>query len=178
MADLDGVLSERARRAYEMGRLGAALRNSLLLLPAVGVALVCCSNPGPSLVSGAGLILLVAFCQWRGQGYRRGVRPGLVAGFVPLLLPILAQATGHLCASGGCLLFPTVCGVGGLLGGITLGMMAPRPRDGRAIPFVTACLIAGLAGSVGCLLYGLVGLGVMIAGLLVGATPVVAARRA
>ena len=178
MADPENLLRERARRAYEMGRLGAALRNSLLLLPAVGIALVCCSNPGPTLVTGAGLVLLVAFCQWRGQGYRRGVRPGLVAGFVPLLLPILAQATGHVCASGGCLFFPTVCGVGGVLGGITLGMMAPRPRDGRAIPFVTACLIAGLAGSVGCLLYGLVGLGVMIAGLLVGATPVLAARRA
>ena len=129
-------------------------------------------------LSGAGLVLLVAFCQWRGQGYRRGVGPGLVAGFVPLLLPILAQGTEHVCASGGCLLFPTVCGVGGLLGGITLGMLAPRPRDGRAIPFVTACLIAGVAGSVGCLLYGLVGLGVMIAGLLAGATPVLAARRA
>ena len=178
MADPDGLLRERARRAYEMGRLGAALRNGLLLLPAVGIPLVCCHNPGPTLVSGAALILLVAFCQWRGQDYRRGVGPGLVAGFVPLLLPILAQATGHVCASGACLLFPTVCGVGGLLGGITLGMIAPRPRDGRAIPFVTACLIAGLAGSVGCLLYGLVGLGVMIAGLLAGVTPVLAARRA
>ena len=178
MADPDRLLLERARRAYEMGRLGAALRWSLLLLPAVGIALVCCHNPGPTLVSGAGLVLLVAFCQWRGQGYRRGVGPGLVAGFVPLLLPILAQATGHVCGSGGCLLFPTVCGVGGLLGGITLGVLAPRPRDGRAIPFVTACLIAGVAGSVGCLLYGLVGLGVMIAGLLAGATPVLAARRA
>src|SRR3989442_3117958 len=146
MADPEGLLSERARRAYEMGRLGAALRKSLLLLPAVGIAIVCCHNPGPTLVSGAGLILLVAFCEWRGQGYRGGVRPGLVAGFVPLLLPILAQATGHVCASGGCLLFPTVCGVGGVLGGITLGMMAPGPRDGRVIPFVTACLIAGLAG--------------------------------
>jgi hypothetical protein len=178
MADPDGVLSERARRAYEMGRLGAALRGSFLLLPAVGVALVSCSSPGPTLVSGAALVLLVAFCLWRGQGYRRGVAPGLVAGFVPLLLPILVHATGHVCVSGGCLLFPTACGVGGVLGGVALGIMAPRPRDGRAIPFVTACLIAGLAGSVGCLLYGFVGLGVMIAGLLAGATPILAARRA
>ena len=66
----------------------------------------------------------------------------------------------------------------GLLGGIALGMKAPRPRDGQGIPFVTACLIAGLAGSVGCLLYGLVGLGVMLAGLFLGAAPVLATRRA
>jgi len=174
----DSVLRERARRAYEIGRLAAALRRSVLLLPAIGIALLCCDRPTATLASGAGLVFLVTFCLWRGQDYRRGVRPGLVAGFVPLLLPILAQASGHLCTTSRCLLFPTVCGVGGLLGGITLGMIAPRPRDGRAIPFVTACLIAGLAGSVGCLLYGLVGLGVMIAGLLAGVTPVLAARRA
>jgi hypothetical protein len=178
MAGPDAALYERARRAYETGRLGAALRRSLLLLPAVGIALLCCARPAPTLASGAGLVLLVTFCLWRGQDYLRGVRPGLVAGFVPLLLPVLAQATGHLCVSGHCLLFPAVCGVGGLLGGVTLGLMAPRPRDGQGIPFVTACLVAALAGSVGCLLYGLVGLGVMIAGLLVGAAPILVSRRA
>jgi hypothetical protein len=177
MAAPDVLLNQRARRAYEMGRLGAALRRSLLLLPVVGLALLGCARSAPTLVTGAGLILLVTFCLWRGQDFRRGVGPGLVAGCVPLLLPILAQATGHLCVSGQCLLFPAVCGVGGLLGGIALGVIAPRPRDGRAIPFVTACLIAGLAGSVGCLLYGLVGLGVMIAGLLAGAGPILVARR-
>jgi len=57
-------------------------------------------------------------------------------------------------------------------------MLAPHPRDGQGIPFVTACLIAGLAGSVGCLLYGLVGLGVMILGLFLGTAPVLAVRRA
>jgi hypothetical protein len=178
MAGPDTDLSARARRAYEMGRLGAALRRSLLLLPAVGMAFLCCARPGPTVLCGAALVLLVTFCLWRGQDYGRGVGPGLVAGFVPLLLPILVQATGHLCTSGRCLLFPTVCGVGGLLGGITLGFMAPSPRDGHAIPFVTACLVAGLAGSVGCLLYGLVGLGVMIAGLLAGTVPTLAVRRA
>jgi len=178
MAAPDAVLQERARRAYETGRLGAALRRSLLLLPVVGIGLACCARPVPTLACGAGLVGIVTFCLWRGREYRRGVGPGLVAGFVPLLLPILAQATGHLCVSGRCLLYPAVCGVGGLLGGITLGRFAPPPRDARGIPFVTACLVAALAGSIGCLLYGLVGLAVMIAGLLVGAAPVLTARRA
>ena len=178
MDDLEIRLIQRARRAYEVGRLAAAARRSVLLLPVIGLALVCCTNLAGTAIGGTGLIAFVTFCLWRGQDYRRGVRPGLVAGFIPLLLPILAQAGGQPCTSGRCLLLPVVCGLGGVVGGIALGMMAPRPRHGQGIPFVTACLIAGLAGSVGCLLYGLVGLGVMILGLLLGATPVLAVRRA
>ena len=178
MDDLEIRLMQRARRAYEVGRLGAAARRSVLLLPVIGLALVCCTSLPGTLAGGTALLALVTFCFWRGQDYRRGVRPGLVAGFVPLLTPILAQVSGQPCTSGRCLLLPAVCGLGGLVGGIVLGMLAPHPQDGQGIPFVTACLIAGLAGSVGCLLYGLVGLGVMILGLFLGATPVLAVRRA
>ena len=178
MDDPETGLKERARRSYEWGRLAGATRRSVLLLPVVWTASLCCSNPGGTLAGGAGLFVLVTFCLWRGQDFRRGVRPGLVAGFVPLLLPILVQSIGHLCVPGRCLLFPAVCGLGGLAGGVALGILAPHPRDGRGIPFVTACLIAGLAGSVGCLLYGLFGLGVMALGLLLGAGPILAARRA
>jgi len=178
MDDPETGLKERARRSYEWGRLAGATRRSVLLLPVVGAASLCCSNPGGTLAGGAGLFVLVTFCLWRGQEFRRGVEPGLVAGFVPLLLPVLVQAIGHLCVPGRCLLFPAVCGLGGLAGGVALGILAPHPRDGRGIPFVTACLIAGLAGSVGCLLYGIFGLGVMALGLLLGAGPILAARRA
>ncbi len=178
MDDLETRLMQRARRAYEVGRLGAAARGGVLLLPVIGLALRCCTNLAGTLAGGTGLLALVTFCLWRGQDYRRGVRPGLVAGVVPLLLPILVQAGGQPCNSGRCLLLPAVCALGGLVGGMTLGILAPRPREGQGIPFVTACLIAGFAGSVGCLLYGLVGLGVMILGLLLGATPVLAVRRA
>jgi hypothetical protein len=73
---------------------------------------------------------------------------------------------------------PIVCALGGLAGGILLGLMAPAPGAGRRVSFVVACAVAALTGAVGCLLYGLVGLVVMVAGLAVGATPLVAARRA
>jgi len=137
MDDLETRLMRRARRAYEVGRLAAAARRSVLLLPVIGLALVCCTNLAGTAIGGTGLIAFVMFCLWRGQDYRRGVRPGLVAGFVPLILPILAQAGGQPCTSGRCLLLPAVCGLGGL-----------------------------------------VGLGVMILGLLLGASPVLAVRRA
>ena len=171
------ILEQRARRAYETGRLGRAARRGVLLAPLVAISLLCCGRPVPTLVCGVTLILLVVFCLWRGRDPGRGVAPGLAAGSVPLLLPVLARASGHVCVTGSCLLLPAVCGVGGLLGGIALGLLAPRPREGRAVPFVTACLVAGLAGSLGCLLYGFVGLAVMIAGLLAGAAPVLVTRR-
>ena len=178
MDDRETGLKERARRSYERGRLAGAAGRSVLLLPVLGAASLCCPSPGAIVAGGAGLFAVVTFCLWRGQEFRLGVRPGLVAGFAPLLLPILVQAIGHACAPGRCLLFPAVCGLGGLAGGVALGLLAPHPREGRGIPFVTACLIAGLAGSVGCVLYGLFGLGVMVLGLLLGAGPILAARRA
>src|SRR2546428_13517566 len=99
MDDPDSALRERARRAYEIGRLAAALRRSVLLLPAIGIALLCCDRPTATLASGAGLVFLVTFCLWRGQDYRRGVRPGLVAGLLSFPLPPPAPAGGQPCSS-------------------------------------------------------------------------------
>jgi hypothetical protein len=178
MDDRENALRARARRAYEVGRLRAAVRRAALLLPVVAVVLLCCAEPTGSLPGSGGLIVLVTFCLWRGQEYGRGVRPGIIAGFVPLLLPLLAQAGGHPCVPGRCLVFPVVCVAGGVIGGVALGLLAPRPAEGRRIPFVTASLIAGLAGSVGCVIYGLIGLAGMTLGLVLGATPILTVRRA
>ena len=46
------------------------------------------------------------------------------------------------------------------------------------MPFVVACIVAALAGAVGCLTYGLFGLAVMVVGLGAGSLPLLAARRA
>ncbi len=178
MVDRDNALMAHARRAYELGRLRAAVRRALLLLPILGTAVLCRGDAAGSVPSGVCLIAVVTFCLWRGREYRRGVRPGLLAGFAPLLLPILAQASGHICVAGRCLLFPAVCGAGGVIGGVALGLLAPRPAEGRGVPFVTASLIAGIAGSVGCVVFGLVGLAGMTLGLVLGTAPILVARRA
>src|SRR5207249_4174514 len=83
--------------------LEAAVGRSLLLLPIVALALFCCSDPARILISGLCLLAAVTFCLWRGQAYGRGVRPGLLAGIVPLAVPLAAQAGGHLCDAGRCL---------------------------------------------------------------------------
>ena len=144
----DAAVAARARRAYERGRLDSALRRAVLAIPVLGLALLGCADPAASSVSGLALIAAVTLCLWRGESWRHGVGPGLLSGAVPLLVPLAAQAIGHLCSASRCFMDPTVC------------------------------VVAGLAGSVGCLLYGLIGVGGMVIGLLAAAAPVVVLRRA
>jgi hypothetical protein len=171
-------LQRQARRAYEQGRFERAARRTLLLPPILAVSLYGCAAPGEALACAAVLLAAVTFFLWRGQGYAEGVRPGVIAGVVPLLVPALARAGGHLCAADVCLLFPALCAVGGLAGGLLLGTLAPRLRPDRPAPFLVACCVASLTGAVGCLLYGFVGIGLMAAGLAAGAVPLLATRRA
>jgi len=178
MEAADILLAARARRAYEIGRFGSALSRAVLLLPLPFLVFLCCADPGRSIATVVGLVAAVTFCLWRGEALRRGVRPGLIAGAVPLGIPLVAMATGRLCAAGRCFLDPTVCVVAGIAGGVALGLFAPRPRDAHGIPLVAASLIAGLAGSVGCWMYGLIGIGGMVVGLAAGAAPVLALRKA
>lgn len=77
-----------------------------------------------------------------------------------------------------CYLLPGVCILAGVAGGVALGLLAPRPRMGNGIPLIAASLIAGLAGAVGCLVYGLIGVAGMVLGLLAGAAPLLVVRRA
>ena len=178
MSGPDVELAARARRAYELGRLDAALRRSLLLAPLVATAFLCCADASGVLIGGLGLMAVVTFCLWRGEAFRRGVRPGLIAGMVPLILPLAIQAAGHPCDPYRCLLDASICLLAGGAGGIALGLAAPRPREAGGIPLFVAGLVAGLTGSMGCVLYGLIGLGGMALGLLGGAVPLLAARYA
>ena len=175
MAAVD--LRLRARRAYESGRLGSALLRSVWLVPAAFLSLLCCSSPRVIVASAAALTAAVTFCLWRGQGWGRGVRPGLLAGAIPMIAPAVASLGGHHCGSA-CNLYSTVCLLAGAAGGLALAALAPAPRESRGIPLLSACLIAGLAGSVGCLIFGLIGVAGMAAGLVAGALPVMAGRLA
>ena len=178
MSVLEARLEARSRRSYEMGRLTHAGIRVLPLVPLMALALLGCSPSHEVIACAGSLLVVVTLLLWRGQEWEMGVGPGIAAGLVPLLFPICVQAVGHLCLPGSCLLLPTVCAAGGLLGGFLLGVVAPRPRIGRMIPFIVACVVACLMGAVGCLLYGLVGLAVMAAGMVTGTAGLVVLRRA
>jgi hypothetical protein len=172
MAVSEDLLIHRARRAYERGRLEAGLRTAAWVAPMVAVSLVTCGHPAATLLTGTALVTLVTLLVARGGEGSRGVRRGLVAGIAPLLLPVAVHMIGHSChGDGPCLLFPTTCIGGGVLAGLGLCLLAPgrlpRGLGGLAAAFATAFL----AGSLGCVLLGLGGVAGMIAGMTVGATP-------
>jgi hypothetical protein len=178
MSILEAGLELRARRAYEVGRFAAAGGRAIPLVPLLAVALAGCSPPLAVLSCAGALLIVVTLLWWRGEQWSEGIWPGLGAGLFPLLLPALMETVSHGCRPGLCRWLPVVCAAGGMIGGCLLGVLAPRPRAGRLRPFVVACLVAALTGAIGCLLYGLVGLGVMAVGLAVGSAPVIVARRA
>ena len=178
MAPIDAALEARARRAYEWGRLAWALKRALLVAALSGLALLTCTNVVPPAGCVVLLALLVAALLWRGQEFAEGVRPGLLAGLVPFVLPLVSQATGYLCSDTVCLVLPTVCVAGGVVGGAALGVLAKRPFGEHVGFWIAAVSVTAVLGSVGCLMAGLAGIGGLAVGLLAGAAPVLVARTA
>ncbi|HYL06781.1 MAG TPA: hypothetical protein VE075_12120, partial [Thermoanaerobaculia bacterium] len=115
-------LTERARRAYERGRLRWALARGAAAAAVGAVALAGCPSPAAPAACAAGLGALVAGCLWRGGAWARGARLGFFAGLAPCLLPAAARAT-HLCNGSMCFALPNVCLTAGVLAGLLLGWL-------------------------------------------------------
>jgi hypothetical protein len=177
MSAAEAALLERARRAYERGRAALGLETASLVAPMALVSWLVCRHPGVTLVASVALVALVGVAVWRGREQARAARLGLLAGAVPLILPLVAGLAGHVCGGSMCLFFPGACLAGGLIGGVALGFLASGARL-RAQGLVTAGLVASLAGSLGCLVAGTVGVAALVAGLAFGLAPVLTLRRA
>lgn len=181
----EALLLAAARRSYELGRLRRAGRRAAVAAAVAALPLHHCAQAGRAvegLVGIAALATLVALFTWRGQGYGRGVAPGLVAGVGPLLLPLLASWTGVLCSTTVCGVLPAASVLGGLAGGLALAGSAfggerGNARRGASYWFAAGAIAASL-GVVGCLHVGLAGLGGMAAGLFVGTLAPLAVRAA
>jgi len=129
-----------------------------------------------ALIAGLGalLLLLTTTFSWRGQAYGRAVRPGLMAGVVPLVLPMLARS-GYCHMAGACsTMCMTACIGGGLVAGAILGFTASAQQTDRGRFFASAAIVAALSGALGCLPMGAAGTIGMLTGLLVASTPLVA----
>lgn len=175
MAAVDeSVLLDRARRAYERGRVLSGARLAACSLPLVALALTACPRPAVCLGIGAAAAALVALFVWRGRDWARGARAGLLAGVAPLLCPVVVGLSGHPCAEQACLLGPGACVAGGLAGGLLLWRLA----RGASRDFVPAALlVAAAVGSMGCLVAGLTGiLGMALS--LAGTAPLLLRSRA
>jgi hypothetical protein len=178
MARIESALEDEARRAYEWGRATWASKRALVVAALSGLALLTCTNVAATAGCVVLLAVLVGALLWRGQEFAEGVRPGLLAGLVPFLLPLISQATGYLCSETVCLVLPVVCVAGGVVGGAALGVLAKRPFGEHLGFWIAAVSVTAVLGSVGCLMAGLAGIGGLAVGLLVGAAPVLVARTA
>jgi hypothetical protein len=166
-------LLERAKVAYERGRARRAARVAWFVLPMVGISLGCCPQHDASLVAGALLLGLAAGFEWRGGPWGRAVRPGLLAGVVPLFLPLVAGSCGP--GSDGCVRYGwPVCVLSGLLAGAVVVRQALRQQSDERRPFLVAAgALAMAAGSLGCVLVGLAGVIAMAAGLVLVSVPAI-----
>ncbi len=165
-----------ARRAYELGRLkGAVARGAGALVLALPTYLACGRTP-LAAVCLAGLVLVVVVGRQRGEGLEEGVRAGLLAGLLPCLLPALLRVIdSDLCDS----LFargPWLCALGGIVAGVILGL---RTRSGDGKPFwIGAVVTLMFAATLGCIPAGEMGFVGLLAGVVAGGLPALAARRA
>jgi len=177
MAASDLILEQRARRAYELGRLRLALRLLPFVAAGTAVAILCGRPPAPTLALGGALLALSVLLVHAGGGAGRGVVPGLIAGAAPLAMPLLMITVGHACFGDACMrLCLPACVAGGATAGVVVARTAARHAgDWR---FVSAALaVAALTGAMGCSTAGAAGVLGMIAGFVLAGAPVLAAAR-
>src|SRR5687767_14056007 len=121
MARSDRELMEQARRAYERGRLLAALPWAAIVLPLVATALLACGRPVLTCVQAAALWASIVALRWRGQDYGKGVPIGLVLGTFGFAVPFFSCASGLCSVASAPHLLVACCGAGVLAG---LGLTA------------------------------------------------------
>ena len=170
------LLRRSARRAYERGRLtSAAERGAVAVALALPGYLACGRTPvaGACLAAFALLVGAARFC---GGAFENGARAGVIAGVLPCLLPaVLRIVSPDLCDT----LFargPWLCGIDGAAAGVVLGLQF-RPRQGWRF-WATAAATLALAATLGCIPAGAMGFAGLLAGVVAGGAPVLAARRA
>lgn len=167
-------LADRARRAYELGRVRRALKVALFVPVLTALAVACCGPKAGALVCGGLLSVAVVALLWRGEAAGRAVLPGVLAGLAPFSLAVCGALGGHPCVEGPwCTFLVGACFVGGLVGGLFVAASSSR---GNWRELGVGAGLAALTGALGCVVAGTVGVVGLGAGVLFGALPVFALR--
>jgi hypothetical protein len=177
MGPSETALLARARRAYERGRLRAALWRAALLVPVVAWSWTWCPYPALAVACGTALVALTVAFRWRGQVWARGIWPGLAAGLPPLVLPFLMREASQVCVGEVCCSLCLIgCVGGGLVAGALVGRRAASLGEGRAAFLAAAGTLALLAGAPACAFAGVIGLAGLLIGFAGGTAPLLLAR--
>ncbi len=157
-------LLRRARLSYELGRFRVALPG---VAAAAALVVYALSRPHPTpapFFGGALLALALGAGLWR-RVSARAVLPGLAAGLVPFLVPTLAMRAGMGCGLRDCTALCLVsCLAGGIAAGGVIAWRSTRLPQGRRVFLFVAGAMGTLAGALGCLDFGAVGLLLLVGG--------------
>jgi hypothetical protein len=169
MTSIDQALRARALHGYEIGRVRFGLRALWMLAPVLALSFA--FNASWLVTALIGVLLFVLACglRYRGGIAGRAATAGLIASAAPLAL----RAIGHCCAGDACMSWCMAgCVAGGGLAGIGIGLAAIAEREGRWTFLLTATLISGLAGVLGCAVAGLAGIAGMALATAASSLPI------
>jgi hypothetical protein len=151
---MDDALARRARRAYEIGRLRAALGWMVWPIAVAALAGIAgTSTPAFAISIGVLLSIAVVLGRFRGGIAGRAIVAGMAAGSVAFVLAWIAVlACGDGCAPRGA---TTACIATGLAIGGLAGFSFRLPHNARAIHVLEALLVTAACGALGCAFAGL-----------------------
>jgi hypothetical protein len=168
----DAQIERRARWTYELGRIRWASHVLLFALPLLVVARLI-HRPLPLILGiGGALCALSLVLAVVHERYRRAILAGILAGVPALILPFAAQSLGMV-QVGPAVFDPCIpaCFISGVLAGAFVAGRAAG--ESRSPSFWFAALaVTALTGALGCSVAGSAGVLGLVAGVAVGATPV------
>jgi hypothetical protein len=170
-------LAARGLRAYELGRLRAALRVATVIVPVAALCLL--ESQGREACACFAVVLLgsAVWLRWRDREGMESVTTGLLAAALPLIGGLVLARFDLRCGLAGsetyCTAFAFLIGSSA---GVVVALREARWRR-RFSSLFTAVAITSLAAGLGCIRLGLVGLASMAVGLALGSTLAVALLR-
>jgi hypothetical protein len=146
------LLTRRARRAYELGRLRAASRILWLLVPLVTLAAAIGRRTELCSCVGAVLVGAAVFARWRGRALGDALTHGVLVGaFVTVtglsMNALLARCSDESLVS----LCGVICALSGIIGGYSLFRLSGRVEVSRVGKHLSiAIATVGVTALLGC----------------------------
>ena len=166
MAHSDDQLRALARARYETGRWRRTAGPALLALCVTALALALGAPVALTLSLGAGVCVVAILAVHRGQGWDRGVVPGVLAGGLVGAAALLVERVDACCAGQDSAACVTACIVGGgIAGGFLVWRVLRAPSERRRRMLLSGGILAATTASMGCAVGGAVGLGGMLVAL-------------
>ena len=163
-------VERRTRARYEWARAKRALLGFAPLLLVVAMATAIARHPSATGAFGVAAFVAGAAMLWYGRDPKRAVLPGVLAGFVPLVL-VLCTSHMHGCTGDDCMMMCVpACSVGGLVAGLAVASVGNQRRAG-AVFWLSASALALLTGAMGCACVGYSGVVGLAIGFSAGVVP-------